>query len=87
MLAGTPRIRTTGRLRPALRYHDVYMDDIIAAHQGSRADRRETRDQLLHTVDMVLRPLSEHDNPHRKEPTSVKKLKKVMLTGPPARSY
>jgi hypothetical protein len=76
MLAGAPKARTSGRLRPPVCYHDVYMDDIIGIHQGSRADRTRTRDQLLHTVDLVLRPLSNDDNPHRKEPTSTKKLQK-----------
>jgi hypothetical protein len=76
MLEGVPPCRTRGPLRPPTRYHDVYMDDIIGVHQGSRVDRDQTQNQLLHTVDLVLRPLSETDNPHRKEPTSVKKLKK-----------
>ena len=61
--------------RRRLHYVDVYIDDFIAAAQGSKPTRDNVRRVLLHAIDDVFRPLDAHDHPSRKEPISVKKLK------------
>ena len=42
----------------------------------STVGRRRIKRALLHVMDKVFRPLDSDDNPHRQEPTSVKKLLK-----------
>ena len=71
-----PRRRKSGPLSEAVTYCDVYMDDELGAVQGSPERRKRVQQAFMHAVDEVLRPLEPGDNPNRKEPTSVKKLKK-----------
>lgn len=59
-----------------MKYADIYVDDFIAAVQGSATTRRNAMRTLLHVLDSVFRPLSPSDNPNRQEPASVKKLRK-----------
>ena len=70
------RERPTGRRLPPLAYADVYMDDELAVAQGSALRRQQVRQACLHSVDQVLRPLQASDRAMRKEPVSIKKLKK-----------
>ena len=65
---------------------DVFVDDFIALaqdHKGGKGRRRKrpansrrVRRLLLHGIDDVFRPLEEADGPHRREPVSLKKLRK-----------
>ncbi len=59
---------------PPLATIDVFVDDYIAAAQGSKADLQRVRRILLHAIDCVFRPLDKFDDPHRSEPSSVKKM-------------
>jgi hypothetical protein len=54
---------------------DLFVDDFIGLGQGSKAELSNMRRTLLHSLDEVLRPLDDLDDPFRKEPASVKKLK------------
>ena len=56
-----------------LQYTDVYVDDFIPAAQ--RPFLRRTRRALLHAIDLLFRPLDRFDNPARREPVSLKKLR------------
>jgi hypothetical protein len=56
-----------------LQYADIYVDDFIPAAQ--RPFLRRTRRALLHAIDSVIRPLDKYDNPSRREPVSLKKLR------------
>ena len=58
-------------------YVDVFVDDIIALAQknGNKQNRRRVRRIVLRAIDDVFRPLDEDDNPFRREPVSLKKLK------------
>ena len=56
-----------------LQYTDVYVDDFIPAAQ--RPFLRRTRRALLHAIDLLIRPLDRFDNPARREPVSLKKLR------------
>jgi hypothetical protein len=62
------------RQRPLAKV-DVFVDDFIGLGQGSPTQLSKIRRTLLHTLDQVLRPLDDLDDPHRKEPASTKKLK------------
>ena len=54
---------------------DVFVDDFIAAAQGSDARLTRVRRILFDAIDQIFRPLDNADSPYRKEPASVKKLK------------
>ena len=56
-----------------LQYTDIYVDDFIPAAQQPFLQR--TRLALLHAIDQVIRPLDSSDNPSRREPVSLKKLR------------
>jgi hypothetical protein len=59
-----------------LSYVDVYMDDFLGLAQGHPGRRNNVRSTIFHAIDEVLRPLSPCDDPHRKQPISMKKLHK-----------
>jgi hypothetical protein len=68
---------------PPLRSHnrrlqtiEVYVDDFIAAAQGSPQRLNRIRRVLMTAIDDVFRPLSPHDHEFRTEPISIKKLLK-----------
>lgn len=71
-----PAVRSRGPLQRPLNTVDVYMDDLVSLTQGSASFRGRARRTLFECIDAVLRPLSESDNPRRKEPNSTKKLEK-----------
>jgi hypothetical protein len=52
------------------------MDDFLAASQLSGADLDQARSTLFEAIDAVLRPLLPTNNPHCKDPISIKKLLK-----------
>ena len=56
-------------------YVDVFVDDFIAICQGE-TQKSHVRRHLLHTVDNVFRPNDFYDNAFRKDPVSLKKLRK-----------
>lgn len=58
-----------------LAYADVFVDDFIALAQRSGNSRRVRR-ILMHAIDDVFRPLDASDSSHRREPISLKKLRK-----------
>jgi hypothetical protein len=58
-------------------YVDVYVDDFIALAQR---DKPRIRRILLHAVDSIFRPTDFQDGIHRREPVSIKKLKKGDLS-------
>ena len=70
-----PVIRSRGPLQRPLAYVDGFVDDWIQAVQGPPEYRRAVRRTLFEVLDAVIRPLAPDDNPHRKEPNSMKKLK------------
>ena len=65
---------------------DIFVDDFIALAQEYKttkkkrrpalANSRRVRRILLHAIDDVFRPLDQADSPFRREPVSLKKLKK-----------
>ena len=55
---------------------DVYVDDFVGLVQGNVWRRRWAKRALFHQLDLVYRGLDEHDNRHRQEPASVKKMRK-----------
>jgi hypothetical protein len=69
-----PHTRSQGPLRPPLACTEVYMDDFLSGTQLKILPA--VRSTLFECVDTVLRPLAPDDNPCRKEPISVKKLRK-----------
>ena len=63
-----------------LSYIDIFVDDFVGLAQQYHpnvvnSNARRVRRILLHAIDDVIRPLEEQDNPFRKEPVSLKKLK------------
>ena len=64
-----------GYNRRPLAYIDVFVDDFLGLAQGDRARRNRVRRSLLHSFDLVFRPLEQGEEP-RQEPVSVKKLLK-----------
>ena len=54
---------------------DVFVDDFIKAAQGM-STRRRVRSLLFHALDSTFRPNDFHDSLHRREPNSIKKLRK-----------
>lgn len=71
--------------RRPIQYADVYVDDFIGLSQGPPATRQNTLRILLHTLDMIFRPLTPLDHEARQEPASVKKCLKATPLGPLAR--
>ncbi|GFH55146.1 hypothetical protein CTEN210_11622 [Chaetoceros tenuissimus] len=57
-----------------LQYIDVFVDDFIALAQTG--NRNYVRDTLLHAIDTVFRPNDFYDSEYRREPVSLKKLRK-----------
>ena len=57
-----------------LSYIDVFVDDFLGLCQASSA--QPVRRALLHAVDSVFRPTDFHDDVTRREPVSLKKLRK-----------
>jgi hypothetical protein len=55
---------------------DVYVDDFLGLVQGGARTRRSVKRALLHTLDMVMRPLDADDSAFRQEPASTKKMAK-----------
>lgn len=68
-----PPLRPRHYSNDPLRYSDVYMDDLIGLSQG---ESMPVTRAILHSIDMVFRPLDSDDSPFRQEPVSVKKLNK-----------
>ena len=58
-----------------LSYVDVFVDDFVGLCQGKQNQRRVRR-TLLQAIDQVFRPLSPVDPSTRREPVSIKKLRK-----------
>ena len=54
---------------------DVFVDDFIGLVQGNRHQRKKVRRILLHAIDDIFEPPGPNE-PHRKEPSSLKKLLK-----------
>lgn len=65
----------SGSGRPPVSKVDVYVDDFLLMAQTHHQRQRVMRATLT-AIDEVLRPLSDTDSQHRKEPASVKKMKK-----------
>jgi len=66
-------------LRPfhkPVRSTDVYVDDFIQCVQGNQDERLRYLRHLLHSIDLVFRPIDEDDNKHRVHVASVKKMLK-----------
>lgn len=72
-----PCLPATGR---PLGYADIFVDDFIGLAQecttGQRSHPRRVRRLLLHAIDDVFRPNDSRDNQYRREPVSLKKLRK-----------
>lgn len=58
---------------------DVYVDDFLLLLAQTRHQQQRVMRAALHSIDGVLRPLSDSEPPERTEPASVKK----MLKGDP----
>jgi len=74
-----PRVRDPHLSHPRRRplgSVDVYVDDFIGVAQGSTTRLQRLRRILLDTLDDVFRPNDPLDSKYRKEPASVKKLRK-----------
>ncbi|KAK1736299.1 hypothetical protein QTG54_012899 [Skeletonema marinoi] len=56
-------------------YVDVFVDDFFKMAQGE-ATRRRVRSLLFHVLDSTFRPNDFYDSNHRREPNSIKKLRK-----------
>jgi len=56
-------------------YVDVFVDDFFKMAQGE-ATRRRVRSLLFHALDSTFRPNDFYDSNHRREPNSIKKLRK-----------
>ena len=56
-------------------YVDVFVDDFIKLAQGE-STRRRVRSLLFHALDSVFRPNDFYDSCQRREPNSIKKLRK-----------
>jgi hypothetical protein len=65
----------SGAGRPPVSSVDVYVDDFLLMAQTSH-QRTKVMRAKLHAIDEVLRPLEPSDSPHRKEPSSTKKMAK-----------
>jgi len=57
-----------------VRYVGVCLDDLIGVVQGDVDDLTQLRRAALHNLDRVFRPLEPGDDPHRRGPTSLKRL-------------
>ncbi len=71
----TTKRRRRKRRKPTL-HVDVYVDDEIAVAQGSPPKLNRLRRGLLHINDSVFRPNDNQDPQSRREPISIKKLRK-----------
>lgn len=71
-----PMVRSRGPRQAALNMVDVFMDDFILCSQLPKKERQAARRTLFESIDAVIRPLADGDNPNRKEPNSLKKLLK-----------
>jgi hypothetical protein len=71
-----PTTRSQGPLKLPLNFTDMYMDDFLVASQLLGTDLDQARSTLFEAIDAVLRPLLPTDNPHHKDPISIKKLLK-----------
>ena len=69
--ARDPSLPSTGR---PLEYVDIFVDDFVSL--GQAPTTRRVRRTLLHSIDHVFRPLTADDSPFRREPVSLKKLRK-----------
>ena len=58
-----------------LEYVDVFVDDFLALAQGDQA-RKRVRRILMKAIDDVFRPMDFYDKLERRDPISIKKLKK-----------
>ena len=58
---------------PPLQYTDIFVDDFISLAQPPFL--RRVRRALLQAIDQVFRPLDASDDPRRREPVSLKKLR------------
>ena len=56
-------------------YVDVFVDDFFKLAQGE-STRRRVRSLLFHALDSTFRPNDFYDSHHRREPNSIKKLRK-----------
>ena len=70
-LTRDPSLPSTGT---PVQYVDIFVDDFISLAQ--EPNLRRVRKTLLHTIDDVFRPLSAEDSRFRREPVSLKKLRK-----------
>jgi hypothetical protein len=66
-----PSLPTTGE---PLEYVDIFVDDFVSL--GQVPNTRRVRRTLLHSIDHVFRPVTDADSPFRREPVSLKKLRK-----------
>ena len=66
-----PSLPTTGK---PLEYVDIFVDDFVSLGQSPKT--RRVRKTLLHSIDHVFRPVTDDDSPFRREPVSLKKLRK-----------
>ena len=57
-----------------LEYVNIFVDDFVSL--GQEPNIRRVRKTLLHSIDHVFRPLTVDDSPFRREPVSLKKLRK-----------
>ena len=57
-------------------YVDIFVDDFIALVQGCPTQLSRIRRSLFHNIDLVFRPVDGADDEHRRQPISIKKLKK-----------
>ena len=71
-----PTVRSHGPLQHPLAYTDLFMDDFCQLVQGPPELQTQVRRTLFECLDAVIRPLEPADNPNRKEPNSMKKLRK-----------
>ena len=62
--------------RKPLSYWDVYVDDFLGQVQGGTHRQKQALRTLLHSFDRCFRPLEDSDPASRREPASIKKMKK-----------
>jgi hypothetical protein len=75
-IALRPKGCPPGRPHPAVKAWDVYLDDFIGMVQGGAAHRRHVKRTLLYALYKVFRNLEPGEDPHRREPASLKKIRK-----------
>ena len=72
----TPTVEREQLFTRPTAHWDVYVDDFIGLCQGGAKRRKQTKRQLLHSLDSVFRGLDAQDSAARQEPASVKKMRK-----------